>query len=188
MEQWRDIEGFPGYQVSSEGRVSSCRNFHGGFDSRYHVLNPVRVNGYQHVTLYDMQHKPHQVSVHRTVAKTFMPIENSELLTIDHLDCDKSNNAVSNLEWVDTGTNSRRAFNNGLYEAAFAKTRRPVCVTDSWTGEETYHRGINEAARRFKYSPAIFSRVANGECEMVDKRYIVEFAGPEERLLYQNNY
>lgn len=46
---------------------------------------------------------------HRLVMKTWMPTEDMDNLTVDHLDHNKRNNAVDNLEWVTQKENQRRA-------------------------------------------------------------------------------
>ena len=46
---------------------------------------------------------------HRLVMFTFKPIPNAESLTVDHLDHNKRNNSVTNLEWVSKDENQRRA-------------------------------------------------------------------------------
>lgn len=48
-------------------------------------------------------------SAHRLVMLTWRPIPNAEDLTVDHLDHNKRNNAVTNLEWVSMEENQRRA-------------------------------------------------------------------------------
>lgn len=48
-------------------------------------------------------------AAHRLVMLTWYPIPNAEDLTVDHLDHNKRNNALSNLEWVTEIENKRRA-------------------------------------------------------------------------------
>ena len=48
-------------------------------------------------------------SAHRLVMLTWRPIPNAEDLTVDHLDHNKRNNSVANLEWVSKEENQRRA-------------------------------------------------------------------------------
>lgn len=48
-------------------------------------------------------------SAHRLVMKTWRPTRDMENLTVDHLDHNKRNNALSNLEWVTKEENKRRA-------------------------------------------------------------------------------
>jgi hypothetical protein len=47
--------------------------------------------------------------VHRVVMLTWRPTANAEHLTVDHLDHNKRNNAIDNLEWVTLEENQRRA-------------------------------------------------------------------------------
>lgn len=55
------------------------------------------------------------VLVHRAVMETFNPIDGMENLQVNHIDGDKSNNHLSNLEWVDRSGNMRHAFENGIW-------------------------------------------------------------------------
>ena len=48
-------------------------------------------------------------SVHRIVALAWKPIENHNEMTIDHIDMNKRNNAIKNLEWVTHDENLKRA-------------------------------------------------------------------------------
>lgn len=54
--------------------------------------------------------------VHRIVAETYLSNPDG-LREVDHLDCDKKNNSVDNLEWVSSKENKRRAHENGLYDS-----------------------------------------------------------------------
>lgn len=54
-------------------------------------------------------------NAHRVVAKAFIPNPNN-LPEIDHIDNDKKNNRVENLEWVTSSENKRRAVKDGLYD------------------------------------------------------------------------
>ena len=54
-------------------------------------------------------------TAHRLVMLTWRPIPNAEALTIDHLDHNKRNNSVMNLEWVSQEENQRRAENDLSY-------------------------------------------------------------------------
>ena len=52
--------------------------------------------------------------VHEVLADQFIPNPNN-YNSIDHKDCNRMNNSLSNLEWVDIEENKRRAYENGLY-------------------------------------------------------------------------
>lgn len=53
---------------------------------------------------------------HRVVMLTWRPIPNAEELTVDHLDHNKRNNSLENLEWVTTEENLQRANNDFIHK------------------------------------------------------------------------
>ena len=54
--------------------------------------------------------------LHRIVASVWSPINNEELYTVDHIDGDKSNNSLENLQWVSLQDNIKKAHSDGTYE------------------------------------------------------------------------
>lgn len=109
-EIWRPIRDFEGlYEVSSLGQVRSVdRTVRGAnaMSDSYPINRKGRVlkqsmatNGYLFVVLCKDGKHTH-TNVHRLVAETFIP--NPDILPeVNHKDEDKTNNAVSNLEWCD---------------------------------------------------------------------------------------
>ena len=105
MEEWRPIQDYPDYQVSSLGRVKSMKwgkeeiltlnTDHKGY--HYIGLQPTRPRGEEGVRKC--------VKVHRLVAEAFIPNLDSKP-QIDHIDRCKSNNVVSNLRWATAFENS----------------------------------------------------------------------------------
>lgn len=105
MEEWRDIEGYEGYQISSEGRVRSldrCVVYKDGSKHFYKgkILKfSINVFGYYQIGLCkNGVRKFHRVN--RLVAKAFIPNPDN-LPEVNHKDEDKTNNNVDNLEWCD---------------------------------------------------------------------------------------
>lgn len=93
-EQWLDIPGYEGlYQISNFGRVKSF------YFKNLRILKPHKVKGYSNVELYKNKKKK-QFYIHRLVMENFCPIENMNVLDVNHKDEDKSNNHISNLEWM----------------------------------------------------------------------------------------
>ena len=93
-EQWLDISGYEGlYQISNFGRVKSF------YFKSPRILKPHKVKGYSNVELYKNKKKK-QFYIHRLVMENFCPIENMNVLDVNHKDEDKSNNHISNLEWM----------------------------------------------------------------------------------------
>lgn len=70
-------------------------------------------NGYHQVTLYDMQGHSKKFLVHRLVAMAFLPNDNN-LPQVNHIDLNKDNNSVNNLEWCDALHNLRHARAHGV--------------------------------------------------------------------------
>lgn len=91
MEIWKDIDGFGNvYQVSSYGRVRHKQNG---------IKTFTETNGYYKVNLYDKEKKSYKrCRVHRVVASAFIENPNN-YKEVNHIDEDKHNNNVSNLEW-----------------------------------------------------------------------------------------
>jgi hypothetical protein len=101
--EWRTIDGFPNYEVSSTGLVLSHNT--GG------ILSPLtHHNGYLSVMLSNPLIGTKRIGIHRIVAISFL--ENPEnKREVDHIDRDKTNNHVSNLRWA---THSENQQNTGV--------------------------------------------------------------------------
>lgn len=114
MEIWKDIEGFEGfYQISNYGEVRSLDRFDGIRNLKGNILKQnLKQNGYLQVGLRK-QGKRKWFSVHRLVAKHFIP-NPDKLPQVNHIDSNKQNNTVDNLEWVTAKANYKHAEQNGL--------------------------------------------------------------------------
>lgn len=91
-ETWRDVEGFPGYSVSSWGQIKGPRG---------HVLvqSNNTTGGYAFVSLSYADGTTTK-KVHPLVARAFLgppPFEGAE---VAHNDGNRANNAISNLRWA----------------------------------------------------------------------------------------
>lgn len=108
-----EIKGYEGlYEIDKKGNVYSCLS---NRSRRKGILKPCVRNtgGYLYVNLYDLHGKPHKHYLHRLVAQSFIPNPNN-LLEVNHIDGDKSNNSVGNLEWCTSRENTRHAYKKGL--------------------------------------------------------------------------
>ena len=107
MENWKVIKEYPRYSVSDNGRVKN--NISGKIISQRQATNGyMRVNVRTGIEKYE---KPITLSVHRLVAEYFLPkIDGKEY--VNHIDCDKTNNNVANLEWCTAKENSIHAYNS----------------------------------------------------------------------------
>lgn len=143
MEEWRPIEGYEGlYEVSSEGRIKSCRRTTITASGKRHAV-PERIlkhdidsYGYHHVGLHK-NGREKTFAVHRLVALAFIPNPDNRP-TVNHLDGDKSKNSVSNLEWtthkeniahaLSTGLTTQEQLMNALKKATAKNSRKVICV------------------------------------------------------------
>ena len=68
------------------------------------------------------------MSIYRLVMETWCPIPNSEKMTVDHLDHNKRNNDIRNLEWITEKENHKRAVDDLLVEkeVALIKTKETI--------------------------------------------------------------
>ena len=99
-EIWCDVKGYEGlYQVSNKGKVKSL------YDGRHKIfrekiLKPQKNGwGYLFVRL-SKEGSNKMYTVHRLVLMTFDPNPDMENLQVNHIDEDKTNNRLENLEWV----------------------------------------------------------------------------------------
>lgn len=115
MDIWRDIPGYPGYQVSNLGRVRSVdrvvKTLRGERRYRGKILKPgVASHNYLTVAIG----KDNSMSVHVLVALAFIgpaPFEGAE---VRHLDDVRTNNFDFNLAWGSRGDNGRdKKWNKG---------------------------------------------------------------------------
>lgn len=88
--EWRIIEEFPNYQINENGDIKSFRN-------NKVITNKLNHGGYHYVGLW-YEGKLHSRLVHRLVAQTFIPNPDNKP-QVNHVDSNKINNHVSNLEW-----------------------------------------------------------------------------------------
>lgn len=74
--------------------------------------------GYEKVALVSDDDKRHRYSVHRLVLENFNSVEEINNLQVNHKDGIKTNNSLSNLEWVTPSENRIHAFKIGLCSQA----------------------------------------------------------------------
>ena len=142
MEQWKEIQGHPNYEVSDAGRVRSktkkvVTKAGWSFTSEGRVLKPWFAT-YLTVQLTNNQ----RCTVHRLVAMAF--IDNPECKReVNHIDGNKRNNVVSNLEWVTRSENHTHAYYNNLR----ADNKQVAQLDKETLVPLAYFRTMREAAR-----------------------------------------
>ena len=166
-EEWRDILGYEGlYQVSNLGRVKNNKN-----KIMKHHMNE---KGYYRITLCKYgKRKSHLI--HRLVAEAFIP-NRCNLSEVNHIDENKGNNQVENLEWCTHKYNSNYGTRNkrmgksmeGKYLGNKSSTsKRVMCVNTN----EVFG-SIREAGRKYNISNGDISKCCKGKLKSAGKHPI----------------
>ena len=119
-EIWKPIEENPVYLVSNYGRVRTidhpvwCRVNNSYSIRKGRFCTPTNNNSKRYWRVgVQINNRQKHLAIHRLVAKAFIPNPDN-LPQINHIDGDKNNNKVSNLEWCNNGYNQAHAWKNNL--------------------------------------------------------------------------
>ncbi len=156
-----------GYKISNKNRVYST-------ETKKLLSVKIKKNGtgYHTVSLQTVyENCPYKISkvynMHRLMMAIFYPIENMDKMMVNHIDGDKSNNDLSNLEWCTPSENTKHALIRGLYipkkgeECSFStvteKIVRKICK--KWlSGKYTK----KEIAELYGVNPSLVWDITNG--------------------------
>ena len=155
MEIWKTIQDYGGlYQVSNTGKVRDLKN---------HIKSVYKNNkGYVCLSLY-YNGKTYHPTVHRLVAKAFIPNPNN-YEQVNHKDCNKENNSVENLEWC----NQRYNYNEGMRTFQYSKNEEHYFAklknSDIPIIYELYKLGFTRAtvAKIFSINPSSLEAIEKG--------------------------
>lgn len=154
IESWIEIEDAPDYIVSSWGRVF-------GLQRRRYLTPSQDTYGYMRVTLSaNGISKP--ISVHRLVAKAFMPNPEGKP-EVDHTDNDTNNNHIRNLQWCTPSENSLKREKRSISAIGNKKKVEQVSpireiVVKTWAS-------ASEAADRYGVDQTAIAKCCRGEYE-----------------------
>ena len=147
MEEWKTIEDFEDYEVSNYGNVRNKI-------TKCLIIGDINNFGYYRVRLHKNK-KTKRFFRHRLVALYFLPNPNNYKF-VNHIDGDKSNNTIHNLEWCSQSENEKHAFRTGLKR----KTNKPFYV------EYSDERGRKRYEDQYKFAEEI------GVCQQAVSRWI----------------
>lgn len=129
------IPGYSLYVISKTGAIIQRVTGHP-------ISYRQNTSGYFVCSLINDHQCRRQISRARLLCTTFKPIDDAPYLQVDHINCNKEDDRLENLEWVTAKENCQRASKNGLYKGA-----RPVKVCNFNTKQVTIYPSIAEAAR-----------------------------------------
>jgi len=159
MEKWLPIEGFPGYQISSLGRIKSFRKLKHG-----KILKTWKSpRGYVNVLLYQKAERKPSL-VHRLIGKAFIPNPHNKP-QINHINAIKDDNRVENLEWVTASENVQHGYNERLTARAFGNRNGNSKLTETQVRKIKQLRGLTQEriAKMFNTSQTNVGRILRGE-------------------------
>lgn len=149
-ETWKPVNNFEGcYEVSNLGRVRSVERIITYSDGRAYkyeqrILNQTlnKKRGYFYVKL-SKNMKTKNVQVHRVVAETFLQNKNNKNV-VNHIDGNKQNNKVSNLEWISSKENSEHAVKKGLTKSGHLSHRARFSKEEVLEMRRKYTSGVRQ--------------------------------------------
>lgn len=140
MLKVKDVKGFEEYTIDTEGNVFSKRK------NRY-LKATVNKHGYCKVKLFKNNYGK-IYSVHRLVAEAFIPNPENKP-QVNHIDSNRRNNNIENLEWVTNKENMQHAVRNNRF-ANMAKInsekmkKNAVYLTGYLKANEKWRRKVNK--------------------------------------------
>lgn len=115
MEQWKPIANYHNYEISNFGSVRNIK-------TKRLIKKSIHYLGYVRYALFNNSKRTY-VYAHRLVANHFL--ENaSNLKEVNHVDGNKQNNNIENLEWTSKQQNTDHAINNGLKSKIIQKSKQ----------------------------------------------------------------
>lgn len=160
MEEWKNITGFPNHYINIKGEVlsyelsSKGKYLKGCVDRRGYVRFKLGHKGYVKTK-----------KGHRLVAEAF--IENPENLPqVNHIDGDKTNNGVENLEWCDNAENMKHAVDSNLIKNKLEKhVHAKLKNKDILAIREMYKEGNSQTdiSKIFGVDPSSISKIVNNK-------------------------
>ena len=142
------------YYITDDGKVWSER-------TQKFLSFQYDKNGYVKVQMRSTDNKSHRYSVHRLVLENFKPVENMENLQVNHIDGNKKNNNLTNLEWTTSEENIRHAIDNNLRATINGASKlTPEQVIEIYRRATNGERNI-DLGKEFNIHPDQVDRIKN---------------------------
>ena len=165
MEVWKDIKEYKGlYQVSNIGNVRSLNKKDSlGRRVKGKIMKPVkRKDGYLHITLHKNGKAKHFL-IHRLVAEAFVENKNN-YKEINHIDENKINNNINNLEWCNRSYNINYGeANKNRRKTLLNRRGKKIIQFDKNGNEIKIFPSLMQVVRELGLSKSDLSQCCNGK-------------------------
>lgn len=168
-EIWVDIEKYNGkYKISNLGNVwcDTRKWVCGSYKSHREIPAGIMktwnsVYGYKFVDLH-INNKIKKIAVHRLVAMHFLDNTNN-LPMVNHIDGNKTNNSVDNLEWCSGDYNMKHAVETGLIVSGEKNKKRLLSNAEADEVRKIYNiiKDQRTIAKVYGVSQQTISRAVN---------------------------
>lgn len=157
MRYGNQLNGFDGYyEISNLGNIKNTKTWTGNmYIEKERKLKPtIYKNGYKNIVL-----KGKHFSIHRLVAKTFIPNPNNYPV-VNHIDGNKLNNNVDNLEWCTYSHNEIEAYRIGIKNPKPTKSIVQYDLNGNFVKE---WKNLSEIKRELGYSTGTLHEACSGK-------------------------
>lgn len=154
-ETWKDIKEYEGvYQISNLGNVKSLdrilKNRWGSYTRRGGIMTINKCNRYSAINLF-VNWKFKHCKIHRLVATAFIPNPENKP-EVNHINCNRYDNRVENLEWCTASENMQHAKRMGL---------RPDFKGDKNPAAKLSYKKVEEIKRKYLSDTISMSKLAD---------------------------
>ncbi len=140
------IPNFPDYGINRMGDVITLKDKR---QRKWYIKKATsdgnRTGGYEYNTFYNGKYSTN-IFKHRILCLVFKPFTGDfSKLTVNHIDGDKTNNTLDNLEWCTYSQNNKHAWNHGLK----LNNRDKIYVRNLITNEQQVFRSVRKCSESF---------------------------------------
>jgi hypothetical protein len=153
----KELDDVPGYCIYPDGRLWSkktnkfLKDQRGGYKGEYRKfalwLNGKYVNKYVHIL----------------VMTYFGPIKPGGGHEVNHVDGNKFNNILSNLEWVTSSENTKHGVKNGLFSRVKLSVDQVKEIKRKFKDEPSYHGKVADIAKMYNVSYHVISQIKHNK-------------------------
>jgi len=163
MEIFKNINNFSRYEISNYGRLFSLNYKNSG---KRKEIKPALDDGYYKTMIQRDDKKYITVAIHRLVAEKFLNKKNN--LEVNHVDGNKTNNHVNNLEYCTHSENIKHAYKIGLEKAKRGELNGMSKLIDEqvieirkYANKYGYLKNRKELAKKYNVSEATLKDIVS---------------------------